>query len=107
MTSRDEANGRARYSRRGLLARAGSGAGAVALSGGVGGALAPHTQAARGATPAQSPTTFGRLFPSLPAFAPATQRVKDALSALGARGGPLDAEDDLSKGPRLLSRTRP
>jgi hypothetical protein len=38
----------------------------------------------------------------MPAFAPATQRVKDALSALGARSGPLDANDDLSKGPRLL-----
>ena len=91
-----------RYSRRGFLARAGSGAGAVALSGGVGAAFAPRAQAARGAASAQSPKTFGRLFPSLPAFAPATQRVKDALSALGARGGPLDANDDLSKGPRLL-----
>ena len=54
------------------------------------------------ATVATSPTTFGRLFPDLPAFAPATQRVKDALLALGAPGGPLDAEDDLSKGPKLL-----
>jgi hypothetical protein len=102
MTARDETNGRASYSRRGFLARAGSGAGAVALSGGVGGAFAPRAQAVRGATPAQSPTTFGRLFPRLPAFAPATQRVKDALRALGARGGPLDAKDDLGKGPRLL-----
>jgi hypothetical protein len=98
---RGETNHR-RYSRRGFLARAGSGAGAVALSGGVGAAFAPRAQAVRGVTSAQSPATFGRLFPSLPAFALATQRVKDALSALGARGGPLDAEDDLSKGPRLL-----
>ena len=45
---------------------------------------------------------FGRLFPGLPAFAPATDRVRDALRALGAPGGPLDAGDDLSKGPTLL-----
>jgi Animal haem peroxidase len=51
---------------------------------------------------ATSPTTFGRLFPDLPAFAPAIEGVKDALRALGAPGGPLDAKDDLSKGPKLL-----
>jgi len=62
----------------------------------------PRAVAARSATVATSPTTFGRLFPDLPAFAPATDRVKDALRALGAPGGPLDAKDDLSKGPTLL-----
>jgi Animal haem peroxidase len=89
-----------RYSRLGFLKRAGVGAGAVAVSGG--GALAPRAQAVRSRAVATSPTTFGRLFPDLPAFAPATQQVKDALVALGAPGGPLDAKDDLSKGPRLL-----
>ena len=96
----DEPKTRSRSTRRGFLQRAGVGVGAVVVSGG--GVLAPRAQAARSATVATSPTTFGRLFPDLPAFAPATQRVKDALSALGAAGGPLDAADDLSKGPKLL-----
>jgi Animal haem peroxidase len=88
-----------RYSRRGFLERAG--VGAVAVSGG-GSLFVPRAQAARSRTVATSPTTFGRLFPGLPAFAPATDRVRDALRALGAPRGPLDAEDDLSKGPTLL-----
>ncbi len=96
----DETRSGSRYSRRGFLERAGVGAGAVALLGA--GASAPRAQAARSATVATSPTTFGRLFPDLPAFAPATERVKDSLRALGAAGGPLDAKDDLSKGPKLL-----
>jgi hypothetical protein len=100
MTAVDEPNTGSRYSRRGFLKRAGIGAGAVAVSGG--GAFAPRAQAARSATVATSPTSFGRLFPDLPAFAPATEGVKDALRALGAPGGPLDAKDDLSKGPKLL-----
>jgi len=100
MTVVDESNSGSRYSRRGFLKRAGIGAGAIVVSGG--GALAPGAQAARSRTVATSPTTFGRLFPDLPAFAPATDRVRDALLALGAPGGPLDANDDLSKGPRLL-----
>src|SRR6266542_5126852 len=95
----DEPKTGPRYSRRGFLKRAGVGVGALALSGG---ASAPRAQAARSATVATSPTTFGRLFPDLPAFAPATERVKDSLRALGAAGGPLDAKDDLSKGPKLL-----
>ena len=101
MTGRYEPNTGARYSRRGFLRRAGIAAGAVAVSGGDG-VFAPRAQAARTATVATSPTTFGRLFPGLPPFAPATERVKDALRALGAPGGPLDANDDLSKGPKLL-----
>jgi Animal haem peroxidase len=100
MTALDEQNAGRRYSRRRFLQRAGLGAGAVAPSGG--GAHAPRAQAARSATVATSPTTFGRLFRDLPAFAPATERVKDALRALGAPGGLLDAKDDLGKGPVLL-----
>jgi Animal haem peroxidase len=102
MTAFDESNAGSRYTRRGFLRRAGVGAGAVAISGGIGGGVLPRAQAARSATVATSPTSFGRLFPDLPAFAPATERVKDALRALGAPGGPLDANDDLSKGPKLL-----
>jgi Animal haem peroxidase len=100
MTAFDEPKTSSRFSRRGFLSRAAVGAGAVAVSGG--GALAPRSQAARSAEVVTSPTTFGRLFPSLPPFAPATERVQNVLRALGAPGGPLDAGDDLSKGPKLL-----
>src|SRR5256885_5798740 len=97
----DEPKG-SRYSRRGFLKRAGAGAGAVALSGGVGGAMAPRAVAARSATVSTSPTTFGRMFPNLPPFAAATNAVRAALADLGKPGGLLDANDDLSKGPVLL-----
>src|SRR5436190_23043769 len=98
----DEENARSRYSRRGFLKRAGVGAGAVVLSGGVGAAMAPRGTAARSATVSTGPTTFGRIFPNLPAFAPATDAVRAALADLGKAGGLLDAKDDLSKGPVLL-----
>lgn len=39
---------------------------------------------------------FGRLFPTLPPFAADTPLVRDALLELGAKGGPMDAGDDLS-----------
>ena len=91
-----------RYSRRGLLKRAGVGAGAVALSGGARAAFAPPAAAAGSATVETSPTTFGRIFPKLPPFAVATDDVKAALAELGKPGGLLDARDDLSKGPVLL-----
>ena len=87
------------YSRRAFLKKAGAGVGAVAVSGSVGGFF---SQAARSATVSTSPTTFGRMFPRLSAFAPATDRTRAALSELGAPGGLLDANDDLSKGPVLL-----
>jgi hypothetical protein len=102
MSSVDERETTSRYSRRGFLKRAGVGAGAVAMSGGMGAAFAPAAHAARSATVATAPTTFGRMFPDLPAFAPATDAVKDALTNLGAKNGVLDANDDLSKGPILL-----
>jgi hypothetical protein len=100
MTVVDESNSGSRYSRGGFLRRAGVGVGAVAVSGG--GVFASGARGARSGTVVTSPTTFGRLFPGLPAFAPPTERVKDALLALGARDGLLDANDDLSRGPRLL-----
>jgi hypothetical protein len=86
-----------RYDRRSFLKRAG--AGAVALAGGVG---APSAVAARSTTVSTSPTTFGRIFPSLPPFAQATDGVRAALADLGKPGGLLDAHDDLSSGPVLL-----
>ena len=92
-----QSTGTTRYTRRSLLARAG--AGALVAAGAPRFVLAP---AARSATVETSPTTFGRIFDRLPAFAPATDAVRDALRDLGARGGPLDANDDLSQGPVLL-----
>jgi hypothetical protein len=102
MSTVDEGQTSSRYSRRGLLKRAGVGAGAVAVSGGIGAAIAPRAVAARSATVSTSPTTFGRIFPSLPPFAAATDAVRAALADLGKPGGLLDANDDLSKGPVLL-----
>jgi hypothetical protein len=64
--------------------------------------MAPHAAAARSATVATTPTTFGRIFPKLPPFAAATDAVRAALADLGRRGGLLDANDDLGKGPILL-----
>ncbi len=74
----------------------------MALSGGVGAAIAPRAVAARSATVSTSPTTFGRIFPNLPPFAAATDAARAALADLGKPGGLLDANDDLSKGPMLL-----
>src|SRR5690348_1230700 len=45
------------------------------------------------------PGAFGRLFPTLPPFAPASDAVKAALVDIGKPGGLLDANDDLSQGP--------
>ena len=46
---------------------------------------------------------FGRLFPSLPPFAADTALVRDALTELGAPGGPMDAIDDLSDPITLIT----
>src|SRR5437762_7704939 len=92
-----------RYSRRGFLKRAGAGAGAVAMAGGVGAAVgAPRAVAARSGAVATAPTTFGRLFPDLAPFPADTDSVKSALRSLGAKGGLLDAQDDISAGPSAL-----
>ncbi len=88
--------------RRGFLLRAGAGAGVATMGGSMGGALVPAPAAAHSSTVRTSPATFGRLFPGLPPFADATDAVKGRLNALGDKGGPLDARDDLSAGPVLL-----
>jgi hypothetical protein len=46
---------------------------------------------------------FGRLFPTLPAFAADTKWVRDALAELGAADGPMDAGDDLSDPITLIT----
>jgi hypothetical protein len=45
---------------------------------------------------------FGRMFHELPAFAPATDAVINALLELGKPGGLMDANDDLAAGPVAL-----
>jgi hypothetical protein len=46
---------------------------------------------------------FGRLFPTLPPFAADTKVMRDALSELGAKDGPMDAGDDLSDPIALIT----
>ena len=71
------------------------GAGAVAV--GAHGALG--LESAHAAPPGVAPDRFGRMF-ELPSFAnPADPALRDKLLALGARHGPLDAEDHLEAGP--------
>ncbi|HEY7053680.1 MAG TPA: peroxidase family protein [Mycobacterium sp.] len=45
---------------------------------------------------------FGRMFPNLPPFADASERVRAALLEVGEQGGILDAHDDLAAGPKSL-----
>jgi len=49
---------------------------------------------------------FGRLFPTLPPFASDTPIIRDALTELGAPGGPMDAGDDLSDPITLITDRR-
>jgi hypothetical protein len=98
-------------SRRRLLAGAGSaGAGLAAASAGVLPGLGQAARAATGAAlggnlgpgdPANS-QLFGRMFPGLPSFAPATDAVRAALLEVGMQGGIMDAQDDLAAGPKAL-----
>src|SRR5512133_2778147 len=46
---------------------------------------------------------FGRLFPTLPPFAEDTKPIRDALTELGAAGGPMDPGDDLSDPVALIT----
>jgi hypothetical protein len=42
---------------------------------------------------------FGRMFANLPAFAPDSPKVREALKDIGKKGGIMDAKDDLTKPP--------
>jgi hypothetical protein len=46
---------------------------------------------------------FGRLFPTLPPFSADVPLIRDALTELGAAGGPMDAQDDLSDPVTLIT----
>jgi Animal haem peroxidase len=85
-------------SRRGFIAGVGF-AGAAGLVATEVGLASPGEAAV-----AQSPQRFGRMFSSLPAFCPATDKMRSALLMMGAPGGILDAKDNLSAGPvRLIT----
>jgi hypothetical protein len=103
MTTHDDITA-GRYSRRRFLTKVGIGAGAIATSGGLGGAFARPVSAApaRSNFVATTGQTFGRMFPKLDSFANDSTRVKRALDALGAKDGLLDARDPLSAGPIAL-----
>jgi hypothetical protein len=67
----------------------------------VGGLARPAVRSAYAQT---SPQVFGRMFPSLPPFAPADDRARAALLDMGRAGGLMDAQDDLAAGPvRLIT----
>jgi hypothetical protein len=56
--------------------------------------------------PARAPhpdNVFTRMFPDLPAFTPQTDNARKAVQSLGARGGLLDAHDDLSDPVRSIT----
>ncbi len=75
-----------------------AGAAASALS-----LLMPASRAQeRRREPALPPPNFGRLFPDLPPFAPATPALLIALADIGRPGGLMDAADRLSAGPVAL-----
>jgi hypothetical protein len=106
MSIPDGVQPRGRLSRRGFLNRVGATAGAVVASGGIAGAFSGPTHAVHAASQFVStdPQHFGRLFPNVEAFASPSTEVTQALVALGAPGGPLDAHDQLSAGPvKLIS----
>ncbi|HYZ80051.1 MAG TPA: peroxidase family protein [Solirubrobacteraceae bacterium] len=60
-----------------------------------------HGSYGRPGAPANS-TRFGRLFPNLPPFADANDKVRAALTEVGMQGGILDAGDDLEANPKDL-----
>ena len=104
MTKHADSEPAGRYSRRTFLTRVGLGAGAVATTGSVGGAFARPVHAAppRSRFVSTDAQHFGRIFPKLPGFAPASEGVKKKLLAMGAQGSLLDAQDPLSAGPIAL-----
>jgi hypothetical protein len=99
-------------SRRRLLAAAGAaGAGLAAASSGMlpglgssAGAAVASKAPGRPGTPGAPADSqlFGRIFPGLPPFAEASDRVRAALLEVGAQGGIMDAGDDLAAGPKNL-----
>jgi hypothetical protein len=64
-------------------------------------AIGPDRHGRGRGAPASS-VDFGRLFPHLPPFAEANDKVRAALLEVGKPGGIIDARDQLSAGPKAL-----
>jgi hypothetical protein len=89
-----------RFTRRGFLG--GIGAGAIGAAGAIASPEHLSAQDTRQTATTTRTDRFSRLFPELPPFAEASVRVQSALRSLGAKGGLLDANDQLSAGPIQL-----
>lgn len=89
-----------RFTRRGFLG--GIGAGAIGAAGAI--ATPEHVIAQQSVpiTTTAPSDRFSRMFAGLPPFADASLRVQSALREMGAKGGLLDAKDQLSAGPVQL-----
>src|SRR5262245_14039082 len=103
MTARrkpSESDAKSEFSRRTLIAGVGVTAAASAVA--VGGL--PAITGSDRAEAAPAADRFGRMFPNLPAFAPADDRTRAAMVDIGKPGGLLDARDPLNEGPvRLIT----
>lgn len=89
-----------RFTRRGFLG--GIGAGAIGAAGAIANPEHAIAQQVGSTTTATRPDRFSRLFDRLAPFAEPSLRVQNALREMGAKGGLLDAKDDLSAGPIQL-----
>ena len=87
-------------SRRRFLAGLGAGAAASAVTLAPGGTALAEAGRSRSAIAYE--TSFGRMFPNLPAFAEPGDALTEALMDIGRPGGCLDAKDDLAAGPVQL-----
>jgi Animal haem peroxidase len=86
------------FSRRQFLTAVGKGAVAVGVPVLLGSRLV-NAQQSRPRHFVIAEDRFGRMFPELPPFAEPSNELEAALLELGKRGGILDANDDLDRGP--------
>jgi heme peroxidase len=98
MANDNQSETTSRFTRRGFLG--GIGAGAIGAAGAI--ATAEPAIAQQREWPATRTDRFSRMFEGLPPFADASLRVQSALREMGAKGGLLDARDELSAGPIQL-----
>ena len=114
-TFRGTRDATSRFTRRGFLGGIGAGTVGAAAIGAASAIANPEELIAQRppATTAGSADRFSRLFPNLAPFVDNNIRVQTALREMGAKGGLLDANDDLSAGPinliidPALSRNNP
>jgi hypothetical protein len=96
---KDQKSDHPNVSRRRFLGGVGAAGAATAATFAPGSYHGAHAQ-----VQANNPLFFGRMFPNLPPFAPATDTVRAALREMGRPGGLMDARDPLEVGPiRLIT----